>query len=232
MDSAEKQPISLWADDDKPREKLLEKGKAALSDAELLAILIGSGSRGESAVELCKRILSSAQSNLIELGKMSIHELTEFKGIGEAKAISIVAALELGRRRREVDALKKNKVASSNDVFEIFHGLLSDINHEEFWVLLLNRANRVIKKHRISSGGLSGTVSDTRMIFRVAIEHTASGIILAHNHPSGNKNPSSSDIRLTKKMVEAGKIMEIPVLDHIIVAENSYYSFADSGEIK
>ena len=231
MKELSKQPITSWAEDDRPREKLLEKGKSSLSEAELLAILIGSGSRGESAVDLCKRILLDSSHNLVELGKLSVQDLMKFKGIGEAKAISIVAALELGRRRREVEALEKNKITSSNDVFELFHGDLSDLNTEEFWILLLNRANKVMKKVKISSGGVSGTVADTRVIFKNAIEHLSSSIILVHNHPSGNNKPSQTDITLTKKLVEAGKIMDISVLDHIIVAENNYFSFADDGLI-
>lgn len=231
MNELSKQPITSWAEDDRPREKLLEKGKSSLSEAELLAILIGSGSRGESAVELCKRILGDNGNNLVELGRLSIQDLMKYKGIGEAKAISIIAALELGRRRRELEALEKNKISSSNDVFELFHGDLSDLNTEEFWILLLNRANKVMKKVKISSGGISGTVADTRVIFKNAIEHLSSSIILVHNHPSGNNKPSQTDITLTKKLVEAGKIMDISVLDHIIVAENNYFSFADDGLI-
>lgn len=224
-------PITTWAEDDRPREKLLEKGKAALSEAELLAILIASGSRGESAVDLCKRILSSVSHNLVELGRLGVQDLMKFKGIGEAKAISIVAALELGRRRREVEALSKKKITSSRDVFEIMHGDLSDINFEEFWVLHLNRANKVLKKEKISSGGISGTVADTRLIFKSAIDHLASSMILVHNHPSGNNKPSQQDIQLTKKLVEAGKLMDVAVLDHLIIAENKYFSFADEGMI-
>lgn len=231
MNELSKQPITSWAEDDRPREKLLEKGKSSLSEAELLAILIGSGSRGESAVDLCKRILGDNGNNLVELGRLSIQDLMKYKGIGEAKAISIIAALELGRRRRELEALEKNKISSSNDVFELFHGDLSDLNTEEFWILLLNRANKVMKKVKISSGGISGTVADTRVIFKNAIEHLSSSIILVHNHPSGNNKPSQTDITLTKKLVEAGKIMDISVLDHIIVAENNYFSFADDGLI-
>ena len=224
-----KQPITKWADDDRPREKLAEKGKSALSDAELLAIIIGSGSKNESAVDLCKSILSFNKHNLYQLGKMTISELTRFKGIGEAKAISIIAALELGRRRRQNEALKLEKITSSNDVFECFHGSLSDINFEEFWILILNRANKILKKEKISSGGISGTVADTRIIFKSAIDNLGSAIILVHNHPSGNLKPSQADITLTKKIKEGGAILEIPVLDHLIIAENQYFSFADEG---
>ncbi|MGB0404033.1 MAG: RadC family protein [Salibacteraceae bacterium] len=229
MISQYKQPITKWADDDRPREKLAEKGKVALSDAELLAIIIGSGSRSESAVDLCKSILSHNGNNLYQLGKMSISELTRFKGIGKAKAISIIAALELGRRRRQNEALKLDKISSSNDVFECFHGSLGDINFEEFWILILNRANKILKKEKISSGGISGTVADSRLIFKSAIDNLGSAIILAHNHPSGNLKPSQADINLTKRISEAGKLLEIQVLDHIIIAENQYFSFADEG---
>lgn len=224
-----KQPINKWADDDRPREKLAEKGKSALSDAELLAIIIGSGSKDESAVDLCKSILSFNQHNLYQLGKMSITELTRFKGIGEAKAISIIAALELGRRRRQNEALKLEKITSSNDVFECFNGSIGDINFEEFWILILNRANKILKKEKISSGGISGTVADTRLIFKSAIDNLGSAIILVHNHPSGNLKPSQADITLTKRIKEGGKLLEIPVLDHLIIAENQYFSFADEG---
>ncbi|MAZ37403.1 MAG: DNA repair protein RadC [Bacteroidetes bacterium] len=224
-----KTSIKSWAEDDRPREKFLLKGRAALSDAELLAIIIGSGSRNESAVELSKRILSTASNNLLELGKYNLSELQTFKGIGEAKAISIAAALEIGRRRRSQENTVKKKISSSNDAFEILHAELSDLNTEEFWIILLNRANRVIKKSKISSGGISGTVADTRVIFKSAIDNLASAIILAHNHPSGNLKPSQADINLTKKLRESGTVLDIPVLDHIIIAENSYFSFADES---
>ena len=224
-----KTSIKSWAEDDRPREKFLLKGRAALSDAELLAIIIGSGSRNESAVELSKRILSTASNNLLELGKYNLSELQTFKGIGEAKAISIAAALEIGRRRRSQENTVKKKISSSNDAFEILHAELSDLNTEEFWIILLNRANRVIKKSKISSGGISGTVADTRVIFKSAIDNLASAIILAHNHPSGNLKPSQADINLTKKLRESGTVLDIPVLDHIIIAENSYFSFVDES---
>jgi len=230
-ESIDKKPINMWADDDKPREKLLLKGRTSLSDAELLAILIGSGSKGESAIDLCKRILGECDNNLFQLGKRNVSELIKYKGIGEAKAISIIAALELGRRRKENGAIKRIKIGSSQHVFEIFQGLIGDINHEEFWILLLNRANKVLGKERISHGGISGTVADSKIIFKVALDKMASSIILIHNHPSGNLKPSGPDISLTKKIKEAGQILEISVLDHLIIAENSYYSFADDGKI-
>ena len=223
--------IKDWADDDRPREKLLIKGKGALSDAELVAILIASGNRDESAVELSKRILQSLGNNLNRLAKLSVNDLIKFKGIGEAKAISIIASLELGRRRRTAGVLEKAKIGGSKDAFQILQLKLEDLPHEEFWVMLLNRANKVIDTKLVGRGGVSSTVVDSKVIFSFALESLASGIILAHNHPSGNLKPSNSDIRLTKKIVDAGKIMEVPVLDHIIVGDNDYFSFADEGLI-
>jgi len=223
--------IKTWAEDDRPREKLLMKGRQALSDAELVAILIGSGSAKESAVALCQRILGSVDNNLNELGKLSVHELMQFKGIGEAKAISIIAALELGRRRREEMPVKRKKITGSEDVFEIFYQQLADLPHEEFWVLALNRANHVLDKFSISSGGVSGTVADARIIFKQAIEKLASSIVLCHNHPSGNIQPSQADLDLTKKLRAAGELLEIEVLDHIIIGQEEYYSFADEDRL-
>ncbi len=221
--------IKSWAEEDRPREKMIEKGRHVLTEAELIAILIGSGSRDETAVELSKRILSSVGNNLNALGKLNINDLTRFKGIGEAKAVSVVAALELGRRRNETEIIKRNKITSSKDVFDILKPILIDLPFEEFWLLILNRANLVIKKEMISRGGVSGTVVDTKIIFKAAIENYASSIIICHNHPSGNLKPSEADIRITKNIKEAGKLMEIPLLDHLIVAENGFYSFADEG---
>ena len=195
----EKLPISQWAEDDRPREKLQLKGKGQLSKAELIAILIGSGNREESAVELAKHILISVDNNLAELSKLGINELCKFNGIGTAKAISIIAALEIGRRRRADDVIqKKKKIKSSKDAYDIFYADLSDKNYEEFWVLLLDRANQIIKKANISEGGLSGTIADPKKIFKLALEHNSSSIILAHNHPSNNLKPSDNDIKLTK----------------------------------
>lgn len=221
--------ILSWAEEDRPREKLLLKGKAALSDAELIAILIGSGTRELSAVDLSKLILQSVNNNLNELAKLSINDLMKFKGIGDAKAISIAAALELGRRRKESETLKKAKVGSSADAYEATRPYLMDLQHEQFWVLLLNRANEVIRPQQISIGGVSGTVADPKMIFKAAIEHLASAIILVHNHPSGNLTPSQADKDLTKKVKEAGRTLDIPVLDHLIFSDNGYFSFADEG---
>lgn len=221
--------IKAWAEEDRPREKLLLKGKTALSDAELIAILIGSGSRDETAVELSKRILSSASNNLNQLGKMSIVDLQKFKGIGEAKAISIAAALELGRRRKETDAVKRVKITASSVVFENMREVMEDLPHEEFWVLLLNRGNQILERVNISKGGVSQTVVDTKIVFKMAIDKLASSIILCHNHPSGNLKPSDADIQLTKKLKEAGRILDLPILDHLIFADNTYFSFADEG---
>ena len=227
--SSQKLGIKSWAAEDRPREKLLMKGREVLTDAELLAILIGSGSRKETAVELCKKILLRADNNLNELGKLGVSDLMEFRGIGEAKAITIVAALELGRRRRSAEVKKRQQISSSQDVFELFQPILGDLSHEEFWVIYLNRSNKIIGKDRISIGGVAGTVADVKIIFKKAITSTASGIIACHNHPSGNLRPSNADIQLTQKMVEAGKILEVSLLDHLIITDSSYYSFADEG---
>ncbi|MDF2435702.1 MAG: repair protein RadC [Bacteroidota bacterium] len=230
-DDTETLKIKAWAEEDRPREKLMEKGRQILSEAELIAILIGSGSRNETAVELSKRILSAVENNLNELGKLGIKELTKFKGIGEAKAVSIVAALELGRRRKETEVLKKEKVSTSKDAYDAIKSKMADLPHEEFWLMILNRANAIIKKELISRGGVAGTVVDTKIIFKSAVEHYASSIIICHNHPSGNLKPSDADIRITKNIKEAGKIMEIPLIDHLIVTDGGYYSFADEGLI-
>ena len=222
--------IKAWAEDDRPREKLLNKGCAALSDAELIAILIASGNRKMSAVELAQLILRDSGHNLTRLAKLGLHDLMIYNGIGEAKAISIVAALELGRRRRTEDQPAKLKIDNSRVVYNEFYHL-SDLNHEEFWVMLLSRSNVVMDKLKVSSGGVSGTVADARMIFKSAIQRLASGIILVHNHPSGNLKPSQADIKLTKKLKEGGELLDIAVLDHVIVADSGYYSFADEGMI-
>ncbi len=221
--------IKEWAAEDRPREKLQLKGKAALSDAELIAILLGTGTASFSAVDLAKKILQTTSNNLDELAKLSVKDLTKVKGIGEAKAITIVAALELGRRRKELVLDEKVKIVSSKDAYEVVCADLMDIAHEEFWVILTNRAQRVIRRQQVSSGGVSGTVADPRIIFKLALEELASGIILAHNHPSGSLAPSQADIALTTKMKDSGKLLDIQVLDHIIVAGKGYYSFADEG---
>lgn len=221
--------IKYWAEDDKPREKFLLKGKAALSDAELVAILIGSGSRNESAVSLSQRILSSTNNNLNALGKLSLKQLMAFKGIGEAKAVSIAAALELGRRRRSEDAVVLQKVTSSKAVFEIMQPIIGELLHEEFWVLYLNNSNKVIYKAQLSKGGITGTVVDVRLIFKMAFEHNATSIILSHNHPSGKLLASDADRAITKKLKFAGEQLDIKVLDHIIITEKGYLSFQDEG---
>ncbi len=224
--------IKEWAVEDRPREKMLAKGIRSLSEAELVAILIGSGNLDESAVELSRRMLASVNNNLNELGKKSINDLRKFKGIGEVKAITIMAALELGRRRRESEPDEKLKVITSNDAALILIPLLGDLPHEEFWVLLLlNRNNLLIDKVMISQGGLAGTIIDVRIILKMALDKLACSIILCHNHPSGNLVPSEADKEITRKVKEAGKHMDIPVLDHLIIANDAYFSFADEGLI-
>jgi DNA repair protein RadC len=222
-------PISSWAEDDRPREKLINLGRHALSDAELIAILIAIGNKEETAVGLSQRILASVKNNLNELCKLSINDLKKFRGIAEAKAICIIAAFELGRRRKESGVLKREKILTSMDAYNFFRPQLMDLPHEEFWVILLNRSNHVLKKEMISRGGVTGTVVDSKIIFKAAIELLASSVILCHNHPSGNKKPSEQDIQVTKKLKETGRLLEIPVLDHVIICENGYYSFADEG---
>lgn len=221
--------IKNWSEDDRPREKLLNKGKDALSDAELVAILIGSGSRNESAVDLCKRILASTENNLSALGKLSIKQLMEFKGIGEAKAISIVAALELGRRRRGEEALQHKKIESSHSVFELMQPIIGELPHEEFWIVYLNNSNKVIHKNQLSKGGITGTLVDVRLVMKTAIEVGAVGIILAHNHPSGTLKPSEADKQITQKLKTASESLDIKVLDHLIITEKAYFSFADEN---
>ena len=220
--------IKQWAEEDRPREKLLLKGKSALSNAELLGILIGAGTKELTAVDLGKLILEQSNNDLNKIARLSVQELKKFKGIGDARAINIVSALELGRRRSPED-LKPEKITGSSDVYESMKPELSDLPHEEFWLLLLNRANKIIKKQPISQGGVSGTVADPKLIFNHALNHLASSVILVHNHPSGNIKPSEADKRLTKQLFEAGKLLEIAVLDHIIFTDNAYFSFADEN---
>lgn len=229
--SYENNPMSIkyWAEDDRPREKLVLKGKTALSDAELVAILIGSGSRNESAVNLAKRILASIDNNLNTLGKLSVSDLQKFKGIGEAKAISIITALELGRRRRLEEALIVPKITSSKAVFEIMQPIIGELQHEEFWIIYLNNSNKVLYKEQLSKGGLTGTLVDVRLVFKKALDLFATAIILCHNHPSGKLQPSTADKSITQKLNQAGKTLDIKVLDHIIITENAYFSFADES---
>ncbi len=221
--------IKGWAVDDRPREKLLSKGHQSLSDAELLAIIIGSGTREDSAVALGKMILSSVANNLIEVSRLSINDLLRFKGIGQARAINIIAALELGRRRRYSESLMRKTITSSHDAFELMHALLSDACYEEFWIITLNRGNRVKRTIRVSEGSVAGTVADPKKIFKLALEDNASALILCHNHPSGALRPSENDLRITRKCKEAGLFMELPVLDHLIIGEDKFFSFADEG---
>lgn len=221
--------IKEWAEDDRPREKLLLKGKHALSDAELMAILLGSGSRNETAVQLAQRVLREYNNSLFDLAKLSVSDLRKFRGIGEAKAISIVAALELGRRKKESSAPQHTVIRTSADAYQHIAATLSDLPHEEFWILLLNRAHKVTRTEVVSRGGVSGTVADIRMMLKSAVENLSSAIVLAHNHPSGNTRPSEADIQLTKKVREAAALFDIKLLDHIIVGEGGYFSFTDEG---
>lgn len=224
--------IKNWAEEDRPREKLMQKGVGALTDSELLAILIGSGNDKESAVELSRRILHKSENNINKLARLSVNDLVkDFRGIGPAKAITITAALELGRRRQIEDVPVKNKITSSKDAYNQLYPLLSDLNHEETWALILDRSNKVVSTMQVSRGGISGTVVDIRLILREALNHFASGIILGHNHPSGNTTPSPQDTAITRKLKEAAKWMDIILLDHIIVCGEDYYSYADNGLI-
>ena len=222
-------PISSWSEEDKPREKLMLKGKSALSDAELIAILIGSGSRNESAVDLSKRMLASVTHNLNSLGKLSLSQLMQFKGIGEAKAITIVAALELGRRRRVEETVELVKISSSKVIFDVMQPIIGELPHEEFWIVYLNNSNKAIAKTQLSKGGITGTVVDIRLVFKMALEYGATSIVLCHNHPSGSLKPSDADIQITQKLKRAGESLEIAILDHVIVTETSYFSFVDQG---
>ncbi|KJF43076.1 RadC family protein [Draconibacterium sediminis] len=229
MGEYKKLNIKDWAVEDRPREKLLNKGPRSLTDAELIAILIGSGNIEETAVELSRRILASADNNLNELGRKGIDYLTKFQGIGEAKAVTIAAALELGKRRKEADVFNKKQITGSKDAAEYFQPMLGDLNHEEFWILLLNRGNRIIDSFIVSQGGISGTVIDVRLILKNALEKMACAIILCHNHPSGTMQASNADLNITRKIKSAAEIMDITVLDHIIIGQNNYLSLADEG---
>jgi DNA repair protein RadC len=221
--------IKSWAEEDRPREKLSAQGRRALTDAELIAILIGSGSRNETAVELSKRILHHYENDLNKLGKASISELSNFKGIGEAKAISIIAALEIGRRRNDSEIKPPEFISGSKDAYLYIKRQLVDLNHEEFWIILTARSQKIITKELISRGGLSNTVIDPKIIFGLALQHQASHIILVHNHPSGNLKPSHNDVILTKNLVAAGNMLEIKIMDHLIISDKAFYSFADEG---
>lgn len=221
--------IKQWSSGDRPREKLLEKGVAALSDSELLALLIGSGTQRETAVELSKKVLLSAHSDLNILGRFSLSEFLNHRGIGTAKAVCIMAAFELGRRRQVADIIPGSSIGSSREAVRMFQSKMCDLHYEEFWVLLLNRANKMINLCKVSQGGVSATVIDNRLILRKALECLASGIILCHNHPSGNVQPSESDVSITKKLKMAALLIDINVLDHLIIAPGNSFSFADEG---
>ena len=229
MNEYHKLNLKDWAVKDRPREKLLSRGISSLSDAELVAILIGSGNSEETAVELARRILERVKNNLNELSKLDAEDLKKFKGIGEAKAISIIAALELGRRRNQSSALEMEKISGSNDVARYLRPLLGDLRHEEFWTLFLNRQNKIIDKQRISQGGMTGTVIDVRIILKMALEKHATSLIFAHNHPSGNLDASEADRKITHQLKEAAAIMDIPLLDHLIITQAGHFSFADEG---
>ncbi|MPQ45472.1 DNA repair protein RadC [Marinifilum sp. N1E240] len=231
MEEYNKLSIKDWALEDRPREKLMYNGVKSLSSAELLAIIIGSGNRNQSAVELSKSILSSCNNDLNNLAKKSIHDLMKIRGIGEAKAIAIISALELGRRQRAFQSKQKQKVSCSQDAFELFLPYVENIGHEEFWVLFMNRANKIVEIKNVSSGGITGTVFDIRLILKDALQLEAVNLILCHNHPSGNLSPSAADKDITNKAKEAAKLMNIDILDHIIIGDNQYYSFADEGLI-
>ncbi len=223
--------IKQWAEDDRPREKMVLKGRAALSDAELLAILIANGNKENSALDLAKQVLNLTQNKLNELGKLSHKDFQKIKGIGAAKAITIMAALELGRRRKDEAQQAQIFIKSSKDIYHYLAPYLSDLPHEEFWIILLNRANKIIAHKKLSEGGVTGTVVDLRILFKHAIEHLACSVVLCHNHPSGNINPSEQDKVLTKKIYESGKLMEVQLLDHVIFTDKDYYSFADNDAL-
>lgn len=223
--------IKTWANEDKPREKLLSKGKTALSDTELLAILLRSGTRSATAVDVARQLLAKADNNLVNLSKMTVSELTKFSGVGETKALTIIAALELGMRRRKQSMPVNKDITSSRDAFEIIYPEVADCPYEQFWVLFLNKANRKISIHCVSEGGLDSTVVDPKRIYKIALEANAANIILCHNHPSGRLYPSDSDIRLTEKIKHSGEFLDIKVLDHLIVGDEKYYSFADEGKL-
>jgi len=220
-----------WSEDDLPSEKLLLKGKASLSDAELLSLIIGSGIQGNNSLDIAKKVLASSANNLSDLWRRSFTDLRQIEGIGKGKAVQILAMMELGRRRSESEVFAKAKISTSRDAYDILHAVLGDLPYEEFWMLILNKANKVIRKIKISEGGISGTVVDPKKIFKISLDFHASSIILGHNHPSGNLQPSEADIKITKKLKDSGILLDISVLDHLIIGDDRYYSFADEGAI-
>lgn len=223
--------LKEWAEQDRPREKLLLNGRRLLSDAELIAILIGSGSQKETAVELSKRILADVDNNLDDLARHTLADLCHYKGIGEAKAISIIAALELGRRRKNGQSAPKPQISGSEDAYEVLRSVYADLNHEEFWILLLNTNNKVIGKELISKGGMGVVAVDVKAVFQAVLQAKATTLILSHNHPSGALHPSNADKQLTDKIIEAAEYLDIRVLDHLIVSDEGYYSFLDNGDM-
>ena len=231
MNKYKSHALKTWAVEERPREKVMANGIQYLSDSELLAILLGSGTKNMTAVELARMIFKKSGNNLHELGRQTVGDLVKIKGVGPAKAISVLAAMELGRRRAGMHHAEKIPVKSSETVFSLFYPLLGDLDHEEFWLLMLNRANRVLGRFKVSQGGLSGTVIDTRIILKKALDNLASSIIVCHNHPSGNKQPSDADVKITGKLKKAAEMLEIKLLDHVIIADKSYFSFADEGMI-
>ena len=224
-------PIKEWNEDDRPREKFLTKGKSSLSKAELIAIILRSGTRQESAIDLARKILDTVDSDLIELGKLNPDVLQKINGIGPTKAVTIAAALELGRRRQEAEIVKKQQINSSKDIFQVFGPRIGDLAHEEFWVMTVNRNNRILGTRMISSGGITGTIADVRVILRYCLEMNATGFILSHNHPSGNLKPSEQDLKLTHSIKQAAGWMDMELLDHVIVTETAYFSFSDEGKL-
>jgi DNA repair protein RadC len=231
MNTYQSHALKSWAVEERPREKVMASGVQHLTDAELLALLLGSGTRNITAVELARTILGKAGNNLQELGRQSLSDLLKIRGVGPAKAISVMAAMELGRRRAGMHSAVKVPVKSSETVYNLFHPILGDLDHEEFWLLMLNRANKVLGRFKVSQGGLSGTVIDTRIILKKALDNLASSIIVCHNHPSGNNQPSDADVKITEKLKKAAEMLEIKLLDHVIIADKSYFSFADEGLI-
>ena len=223
--------IKDWDEQERPREKLFLTGRLVLTKAELLAILIRSGSQNETALGISRRILTTAGNNLTDLSKFGVHKLMDFKGIGKVKALTIIAAFELGRRQRNEKVVEKQKLLSAKSVFEMMQPLLGHLEHEEFWILLLNNANKMKYKWCLSVGGITATLVDVRLIFKKTLEIGATSMILCHNHPSGNLKPSQSDIILTKKVIKGASLLDIKVLDHVIVTEQSFYSFADEGNL-
>lgn len=229
MSQYNKVGIKTWAVEDRPREKMINRGISSLTDAELIAILISSGNSNESAVELSRRIMESSHHNLHELGKLNCDELKRFRGIGPAKAITLLAAMELGRRRNQSEALEKDQIKGSRDAANYLRPVIGDLSYEEFWVIFLNRHNKVIEKQKLSQGGMTGTVIDVRLVLKLALEKHATSLIFCHNHPSGNLEPSDADKKITRQLKEAGALMEIPVVDHLIVTQSGFFSFADEG---